>query len=147
MIFCKATEITNLYRMKKFKQIFNSLSDAIGIFDLDGNVIEVNQEFETLYGWKKEEIKGKRLPFIPKGQLDNSKALMEKIKTGESIREFEVSHMRKDGTIIDISMTVSPVRENNEEVVAFSVISRNITKLKKLHTDLKDSEERYRFLR
>lgn len=146
MIFCKATEITNLYRMKKFKQIFNSLSDAIGIFDLDGNVIEVNQEFETLYGWKKEEIKGKQLPFIPKGQLDNSKALMEKIKTGESIREFEVSHMRKDGTIIDISMTVSPVRENNEEVVAFSVISRNITKLKKLHTDLKDSEERYRFL-
>lgn len=146
MIFCKATEITNLYRMEKFKQIFNSLSDAIGIFDLEGNVIEVNQVFENLYGWKKEEIKGKRLPVIPKERLVNSKALMEKIKTGENIREFEESHMRKDGTIIDISMTVSPVRENNEEIVAFSVISRNITKLKKLHNDLKDSEERYRLL-
>jgi len=68
------------------------------------------------------------------------------IKQGEKIRQYETSRLRKDGTIIDVSMTLSPVFDIFGELMAISVIARDITESKKAEERLHNSEERYRIV-
>jgi PAS domain S-box-containing protein len=76
-IFCVVKDLTELQMAKqmeeRFKSLFNSTADAINILNLDGNIIDVNPEFEKLYGWEKEEIIGKPLPNISVSELAESK--------------------------------------------------------------------------
>ena len=77
---------------------------------------------------------------------NESQKLTEMIKQGEKIRQYETSRLRKDGTIIDVSMTLSPVFDIFGELMAISVIARDITESKKAEERLHNSEERYRIV-
>ena len=140
------TRLTLQETSEKFISIFNSSADAIDIIDINGDVMLVNPAFEEMYGWNKKELIGKKLPTIPKSRLDAVKERREKAILGEYTRGLEVDCIKKDGTSIDMSITISPLLNGEEKVVGFLDISRDITERKKMESDLRDSKNRYKSL-
>ncbi|WCK55448.1 diguanylate cyclase [Aneurinibacillus sp. Ricciae_BoGa-3] len=142
-----AKDITNIKRAvedlhkaeRKLEEFFNHTADAIKILDLNENVIQINPAFETMYGWKENEILGRQLPTIPSEQKIELDELISKIKKGETIKDFETIRVRKDGSFIQVSLTYSPINDLNGNLVAIAAIARDITEKKKY-------EEKYKFL-
>ncbi|MCU6710765.1 PAS domain S-box protein [Paenibacillus sp. J5C_2022] len=123
------------------ESFFNHTSDAIHVIDLDRNVVQVNDAFETIYGWSESEILGHPLPNIPEDQRLAYEQLLIKILNGGSVTDYETTRYTKDGQSIDVSITVSPVRDEHEQIVAVASISRNITSRKQAEEMIRRSEK------
>lgn len=151
-IFCVVKDLTELKRTKEmlneaeknFNSLFNSTADAIEILDENGNVVDVNPAFEKLYGWKREEVIGKQIPIVPSFRKIEAQTLLDKALLGENIVGYQAVCIKKDGTMIDVILTLSPIMNENGEVVAVSGITKDITKQKELEKRLLESEDRYR---
>lgn len=105
---------------------FQNADDAIAVFDLNHNTIDVNPAFEKLYGWTREEAIGRSLPLVPPQYIDDANARYERLLKGESIH-VNTYDMRKDGTLIDVQVTLSPIYNQYGEMIASSVISRDVS--------------------
>src|SRR6516164_1993929 len=91
--------------------IVGSCDDAILTIDLDGIVTSWNAAAERLYGYTAEETIGKPMAIlIPANRHDEEPPILERIKRGERIEHYETVRQRKDGSLIDLSLTVSPVK-------------------------------------
>ena len=105
-----------------------SSDDAIVTESLDGIITSWNKGAEQIYGYSAEEILGKNLSILEPDNIKGEiKQLIEKIKQGEKIQRYETSRLKKDGTIINVSVTLSPVFNESGELVAISAIARDIT--------------------
>ncbi|MCM3710733.1 sensor domain-containing protein [Sporosarcina luteola] len=152
MIFVK--DVTELVKAKdelrktaeKLMFFYESSAEAMDIIDLDGNVVQVNRAFEEMYGWKAEEIVGRPMPTIPAKQREQVKRDRARVLNNESILGLEVECLKKDGTIIPFSITLSPLHDEHGEIIAFSGISRDISERKKFEEALIRSEEKYRLI-
>ncbi|MBD8844724.1 PAS domain S-box protein [Bacillus megaterium] len=127
--------------------------DAITMCDVEGNVLKVNQAYEKIFGWSTQEIVGQKLPFVPDLLMDQALKNIQKVISGESITRLETVRQRKDGSLIDICLTLSPIQDSKGKVIAISAISRDISERKQaerelceLHQQLKESEMKYRAL-
>ncbi|MCQ6276964.1 PAS domain S-box protein [Bacillus sp. V3B] len=153
-IFGVAIDKTELYKTKaslikmeeRFKAVFDSTTDAIDLLDLDGNVIELNPAFEELYGWKRDEVIGKPLCTVPHDLVPQYKDMIVRVKKGEKINGIETTRIKKDRNTIEVSVTLSVIRDENGNIVGTSSIARDITKQKHLEASLKESKGRYRKL-
>jgi PAS domain S-box-containing protein len=126
--------------------IIESTSDAVIAKDKAGMVLSWNKAAELLYGYSEQEISGKNISLIvPEDKKEEMVQIFSSIERGESISNLETRRMRKDGRIIDISMTISPITDDNGTVVGASTIARDITS-RKAEEHLRESEERYRAL-
>jgi PAS domain S-box-containing protein len=100
--------------------------------DLDGVIHTWNAGAERLFGFTAEETAGKAATIIiPADRLGEEPALLDKIRSGERIRQFETVRRRKDGSLVDISLTVSPIRDSQGRIVGMSKVARDISELKK----------------
>ncbi|MCL6632074.1 MAG: PAS domain S-box protein [Alicyclobacillus herbarius] len=126
------------------RALFYSIGDAIDILDLDGNVVDINPAFEEMYGWKREEILGKPLPIIPSFREKQQREMMERAKMGEHIQGFETVCLKKDGTPIMVSLTLSPLQDESGNIIGTCSITREITGQKQVEQSLRESEDRYR---
>ncbi len=134
-------------KVQNLANIVESSNDAIITKSLDGIITSWNQGAEQIYGYSAEEILGKpAAALIPLALGEEAMKLVEMIKQGEKIRQYETSRLRKDGKIIDISMSLSPIFEISGKLTAISVIARDITESKKAEEKLQKSEERYRIV-
>ena len=106
---------------------FQNADDAIAVFDLDRKIIDVNPAFEKLYGWTREESIGKSLPLVPPQNTYGAALRYNRLLQGESVRLLNTQDMRKDGTLIDVQITLSPIHNSHGEMIASSVISRDIS--------------------
>ena len=123
-----------------------SSDDAIITGSLDGIITSWNKGAEQIYGYSSEEILGKNVSILemgnPKGEI---KQLFEKIKQKEKIRHYKTLRLKKDGTIINVSITLSPVFDVSGKLVAISAITRDITKItkaEKLLTKIEDARKK-----
>jgi PAS domain S-box-containing protein len=115
-----------------YRAIIESSDDAILSKDLDGVILSWNQGAERLFGFTAEEVVGKPVTIIiPLDRLDEEPAILAKIHRGERIEHFETVRQRKDGSLVDISLTISPIRNSSGKIVGASKIARDITELKK----------------
>ncbi|WLD91554.1 PAS domain-containing sensor histidine kinase [Alkalihalobacillus sp. AL-G] len=122
-------------------------ADAIGLFDLDGNILKLNKATETVFGYSREELIGNKVVTIPdESYREEVVDLQNRVKAGESIKDFETLRKKKDGTIIDVSITYSPVMAQNGKVIAMANILRDITSQKKAREELQKSEAKYRLI-
>ncbi len=131
--------------IERLVSIVKSSGDAIVVYSLDGTVLDWNPAAEQIFGYVADEIKGKEVSILMKPEKweENLKNI-ENIKNGESVSHFETTRIRKDGQEFDVSITLSPVRDIDGEIIGISTIARDITESKKAEDALKASEEKYR---
>jgi len=150
-IFAAARDITERKKAEEKIQILanvvESSNDAIITKSLDGIILSWNKGAEQIYGYSPEEILGKPAStLVPFPLNEETLQLIELIKQGKNIRHYETSRLRKDGKIIDVSITLSPVFNLSGKLNAVSVIARDITESKKAGREIKENEERYRIV-
>jgi PAS domain S-box-containing protein len=120
---------------------FENAKDSIAVFDLEGCVIEVNPAFERMYGWSREECIGNQIPIIPPENVEASVERKQQVLEGKTFHFLETKDMKKDGTYFDAQLTLSPIYNRDDELVAMSVISRDISYKKEAERMLVQSEK------
>lgn len=131
---------------ENLRSIYETSADAMDIIDLNGNVIQVNKAFEEMYGWKAEEIIGKPMPTIPEERLQQVHKERQQVANNGSIKNLEVNCLKKDGTLIPVNISISPLRDEHGKVIAFSAISRDISERKEWERALNKSKNKYKSL-
>jgi PAS domain S-box-containing protein len=108
--------------------IVDSSDDAIISKDLDGRITSWNRAAERLYGYTAAEAVGKSIfVVVPPDRRDEEKQILERLQRGERVDHFETTRRRKDGTVMNVSLTISPLRNNEGEIIGASKIARDIT--------------------
>jgi PAS domain S-box-containing protein len=131
--------------IRNLANIVESSNDAIITESLDGIITSWNKGAERIYGYSAEEILGKPISVLePSISVKETKKLVELVKQGKVIQQYETLRLRKDGTIINVSITLSPVFDMYGKLTAVSVIYRDITESKRAEEKLRESEEKYR---
>jgi PAS domain S-box-containing protein len=115
--------------------------DAIVSKDLNGIIATFNRGAERLFGYKAEEVVGRPITIlIPPDRQHEEPDILGRIRRGERVEHYETVRCRKDGTLVDISLTVSPVRDDQGKIIGASKIARDITERKLSEAKLRDSE-------
>jgi two-component system cell cycle sensor histidine kinase/response regulator CckA len=124
-------------QLSQLGSIIESSSDAIIIHTLDGMIVGWNRGAEGVYGYSAREVLGRpRSLLVPPDQQDELPRIIDILKRGERIQLYETVHVRKDGQPIDVSLTISPVKDASGKMVGTAAISRDIS-------DRKKAEERF----
>ena len=113
--------------------IVSSADDAIISKDLEGTVTTWNQAAEKIFGYTPEEMIGQPISkLMTANHLDEEPQILERIRRGERIDHYESERLRKDGRIIQVSLTISPIRDHMGRIVGASQIARDMTERRRL---------------
>ena len=130
-------------RAQQLVFVVESSDDAIISKDLDGIIRTWNSGAERLFGYAAGEAIGKPVTILfPPGLEDEEPGILARIRRGERIHHYETVRRRKDGSLLDLSLTVSPVRDGEGRIVGASKIARDITDRKEAERKLRESEQR-----
>jgi hypothetical protein len=122
--------------------LVDSSSDAIFSKDLDGRIRSWNQAAVRLYGYRPEEAVGHPVAMLaPPDRQEELSEIQQAVRAGRRIEGLETERLRKDGTVVDVSLTVCPVRDDGGRVLAASVITRDIGEAKRRERALRRSNE------
>ncbi|MDQ1253742.1 MAG: hypothetical protein QG646_2931 [Euryarchaeota archaeon] len=132
-------------KIQMLANVVESSDDAIMTESLDGIITSWNKGAEQVYGYSSKEVEGVPISILePSILVEETEELTELIKQGDKIHNYETLQLRKDGKIINVSLTLSPVFNASEKLIAISIIARDITKSKKVEEELLKNENRYR---
>ncbi len=125
------------------QSIVESSDDAIIGKTIEGIIVSWNAGAEKIYGYTPQEMIGRSmLLLVPPDRPDELPQILAKIKRGERIAHFETVRVRKDGRVVDISKSISPVKDRNGNIIGASTIARDITDNKRIQTEIiKKTEE------
>ena len=144
--YCTWRDITvrkqNELELQRFKAIIDYSDDAIISKSLDGIIQSWNRGAERIFGYTARESVGKpMLMLFPQDRLDEETEILSRISQGEKVDHFETIRVRKDGRLVDISATISPIFDAQGNVTAVSKIARDITRHRQDEEALKASQK------
>jgi PAS domain S-box-containing protein len=140
------TDITELRRaqegLSRLASIVESSDDAIMSCTTDGRITSWNSGAEKTYGYRALEAMGRSISFlIPPDRPDDTLAILENITRPESVHNYEVLHVKRDGKVIIVSLTVSPIRDPAGLVIGASLIARDVTSSHQLQEELRQAQK------
>jgi len=113
--------------LSRLALIVESSDDAIISKTIDGVIVSWNKGAEKIYGYTEMEVKGKSISIlVPPDQPDEMSEILKKVERNKPIDYFETTRQRKDGTIIDVSLTISAIKNKQGELVGVSTVARDI---------------------
>lgn len=125
--------------------IVDSSSDAIIGKDLNGIITSWNMGAQRTYGYSSEEAIGQSISILaPASHKDEIPHLIERIKQGDEIAHYDTVRVRKDGKMIDVSITLSPIKNTSGEITGVSTVARDVSDNKRIERALRESEEQNR---
>jgi PAS domain S-box-containing protein len=123
--------------------LIESADDAIISKTLQGIITSWNNGAQRIFGYTADEVIGKSITIlIPEDHLDEEPAILARLRAGERIEHYETVRVRKDGRLVDISLTVSPIKGPNGQIIGASKIARDITDQRKARRELDEASER-----
>jgi PAS domain S-box-containing protein len=140
-------EITELKRAEeaqlRLAAIVESSDDAMMIAKtLDGVITSWNSGAERMYGYGAQEVIGRPISILsPPGHDEEMPATLERIRRGENIEHFETKRRRKDGTLIDVSLTVSSIKSQTGEITGASIVARDVTDRNRLEEQFRQAQK------
>jgi PAS domain S-box-containing protein len=127
--------------------IVDSSDDAIVSKTLEGVVTSWNAGAERLFGYTAKEAIGQHISLIiPPDRHDEETSILARLSQGQRIDHFDTIRVRKDGTALEVSLAISPVRDSAGNIIGASKIARDITGRKRFERELHESEQRFRIL-
>lgn len=135
-------------KIEEMSEIVEHSDDAIYRLDREGNIRTWNLGANKLYGYRSDEIVGKSVLLLtPNDRTSEPMSYLERAFEGHSIDHVETERKRRNGTIVQVSMTVSPIRGHNGQIEGVSVIARDITKQKQAEDEIRAAvQQRDQFL-
>ena len=131
--------------VSRLAAIVTASDDGIISKSLDGIIIDWNAGAERIFGYTADEVIGRPITILlPADRLDEEDQILARLRRGEKIDHFETQRRRKDGTIIDISVTVSPFFNRFGQLAGASKIVRDITAAKRSQLELQEREAHLR---
>ncbi|MFC5647998.1 ATP-binding protein [Paenibacillus solisilvae] len=128
--------------MKEYLESFiNHTTDAIHVVDLEGRITQVNYAFEQLFSYSSEEAIGQILPLAPEHLHTEEQQTMEQLKSGKPLKARETERVTKQGELIAVSVTTSPIRDKHGAIRAIASITRDMTSRNKMEELLRRSEK------
>jgi len=125
--------------------IIHSSDDAIISKNLEGIVHSWNEGARRIFGYEPEEMIGQPITkLIPPDRQQEEPAILERLKRGERVDHFETKRITKNGIILDISLSISPIRDSGGRVIGASKIARNITDQKQAERIISEEKEKFR---
>ena len=122
-----------------FVAIVESSDDAIISKSFDGTITSWNPGAEKIFGYSAQEVIGQpMLMLIPPERADEETLILARIGRGQSVEQFETVRVRKDGTLVAIAATISPIRDGEGAVTGASVVAREITELKRAEAEIQE---------
>ncbi|HSN69083.1 MAG TPA: PAS domain S-box protein, partial [Thermoanaerobaculia bacterium] len=126
----------------RLAEIVHDSEDAIIGRTLDGTVTSWNRSAERMFGFSAEEMIGQPLAVLfPAHRRDEEAQISARMLKGERITNFETVRRRKDGREVDVSITLSPIRDSSGKLIGVSKIARDVTELKRIHRELLRAKE------
>jgi PAS domain S-box-containing protein len=130
---------------QRLASIVESSQDAIFSKTLDGVIISWNASAARLYGFSAEEIIGRNVSIIvPPDRPNEVSDMLGRLKRGEHVEHFETKRLTKEGKVLDIALTISPIKDSAGAIIGASTIARDITERKRVEEALRAGEDRYR---
>ncbi len=127
--------------------IVDSSDDAIISKSLQGVITSWNKSAERMFGYAAEEAVGQHITLIiPPERLSEETDILDRLGRGQRVDHFQTVRRRKDGTLLDVSLTISPIRDSSGRIVGASKVARDITGQKRAETALRESEQRFRVI-
>ncbi|WP_259016636.1 PAS domain S-box protein [Emticicia fluvialis] len=144
-------DITEQYRFKEqqalFVSIVNSSEDSILSMDLNKTILTWNPSAEKMFGFTAEEAIGQLTTIIiPDDRLHEETEILDRIRNGFPVKHYETLRKNKSGELLEISLTVSPIKDINGNITGASKIARDISDRKKSEILIRNSEKRFRSL-
>jgi PAS domain S-box-containing protein len=123
--------------------VFASPVPILGL-DTEGRVTMCNPSAESVFGWSEKELTGEFLPTIPHHARREASNIHARLVSGETLSGLEVKRLRRDGTLLDISLIAAPLRDENDRVKGYLSFYTDISDRKKAEEALRAAEEKYR---
>jgi diguanylate cyclase (GGDEF)-like protein/PAS domain S-box-containing protein len=141
-IIAMQQDVTELKKSKETRQflaaIVQSTDDAIIGCSLDGTVLSWNPAAEAMYGYTRDEMRGQSISLLAPAKNKNEFAeTIAQAMRDQGLNSFETTRLRKNGTVIDVSLTLSPIRDAANNVIGVAKIARDITEKKKAEENLR----------
>ncbi|MWV47615.1 PAS domain S-box protein [Paenibacillus sp. HJL G12] len=123
------------------ESIIQQTADAIHTVDWSGRVIQVNKAFENLYGWKSDEVLGRRMKIVPDFLEEEELQKLTALRQGEQLPPTETRRLRRDGSLVEVSISTAPVRDEDGHIISFISVSRDMTERNKMDELIRRSEK------
>ena len=133
-------EIQNAY--ERHRALIDASPIAIVDFDFDGRIRSWNASAVEMFGWAPEEVIGRPSPLVPDDEFETFLANLDRVRQGETIRDLDMRRLHRDGTLIDISISASPIRNAQGDVVGIVSLLMDVTGRKRSDRALAASEGR-----
>ncbi|RLB44141.1 MAG: hypothetical protein DRH12_01000 [Deltaproteobacteria bacterium] len=127
---------------KIYRSLLQSSADAIVLYDLEGRTEYVSPVFTEMFGWTFEELKGKRIPFVPESEKEQTQAIIrELVQNGTACHGFETKRLTKDGYVLDVSISASRYTDHEGNPAGILVVIRDVSERKKLQAQLQQAQK------
>lgn len=137
----KRVEEDLLETKELLESIFSNSADGISVINLNGEVLKTNLAFQRLYGYSEENMPQNMIDLYPDGHYEEATYICQTVTDGNEIVDYEALRKHKDGRLIEVSVTYSPLRDKDGVVLAISAITRNIGDRKRTEELLLRSEK------